>query len=121
MVVTTPWYEPFGLTPLEAMACGRPSSAQPSAGSPHHRDGVTGYLVPPKDPQALADRLHHLLLDEALRLQMGRQARQRVLEGFTWTLVAERTARLYEDLLQTCDPVSPAITRMNRMRPSIRR
>jgi ADP-heptose:LPS heptosyltransferase len=53
--VTTPWYEPFGITPLEAMACGTPVIG--SAGRRHQvhgAHGVTGFLVPPRDPCALA-------------------------------------------------------------------
>ncbi len=107
VVVTTPWYEPFGLTPLEAMACGRPVVGSAVGGLTFTiSEGITGYLVPPKDPQALAGRLRQLLVDSPLRDRMGRQARRRVLEGFTWPLVAERTARLYEDLIQKTDRTS---------------
>ncbi len=97
VVVTTPWYEPFGLTPLEGMACGRPLIGSAVGGITFTvADGVTGFLVPPRDPEALADRLHHLLADPELRARMGRAARARVEREFTWGVVAERTAALYE-------------------------
>ena len=100
VVVTTPWYEPFGLTPLEGMACGRPVVGSAVGGIAFTvEDGVTGFLVPPRDPEALADRLHHLLARPALRDRMGRAARARVEREFTWQTVAARTAALYERLL----------------------
>ncbi|MCC6312564.1 MAG: glycosyltransferase, partial [Thermomicrobiales bacterium] len=90
---------PFGLTPLEAMACGRPVVGSDVGGiSFTVRDGETGLLVPPRDPEALADRLALLLRDDARRERMGRAARARVLAHFTWDVVAERTAALYESL-----------------------
>lgn len=106
VAVTTPWYEPFGLTPLEGMACGRPVIGSAVGGITYTiADGVTGFLVPPRDPAALAARLHTLLADPALREQMGRAARERVAREFTWETVAERTARLYDELLTP--PVVP--------------
>src|SRR5690606_30079447 len=69
--VTTPWYEPFGITPLEAMACGTPVVGSNVGGIKHTVvDGKTGFLVPPKDPAALAERLERLLLDKELRQEM---------------------------------------------------
>jgi glycosyltransferase involved in cell wall biosynthesis len=101
VVVTTPWYEPFGLTPLEGMACGRPVIGSAVGGITYTiADGETGLLVPPRDPAALADALRHLLTQTARREQMGRAARQRVEREFTWATVAERTAALYQTLLQ---------------------
>src|SRR5262249_43770044 len=58
--VTTPWYEPFGITPVEAMACGTPVVGANVGGIKFTvRDGEAGYLVPPEDPEALAERLAH--------------------------------------------------------------
>lgn len=100
VAVTTPWYEPFGLTPLEAMACGRPVVGSAVGGIAFTvADGETGMLVPPRDPDALAAALRRLLADPALRERMGRSARHRVEDAFTWRTVAERTAALYESLL----------------------
>jgi D-inositol-3-phosphate glycosyltransferase len=100
VVVTTPWYEPFGLTPLEAMACGRPVIGSAVGGLTYTiQDGKTGFLVPPRNPEALAERLHLLLTQPALRTRMGRTARARVEREFIWPLVAGRTAALYQTLL----------------------
>ncbi|MBV9786976.1 MAG: glycosyltransferase [Chloroflexi bacterium] len=100
VVVTTPWYEPYGLTPLEGMACGRPVIGSAVGGITFTiADGETGLLVPPRDPEALAERLRQLLVNPELRDRMGRAARRRVEQEFTWPTVAERTAALYETLL----------------------
>ena len=100
VVVTTPWYEPFGLTPLEAMACGRPVVGSHVGGIAFTVvDGKSGYLVPPRDPEALAHRLRMLLADPVSAGRMGRIARRRVEREFTWEQVAQRTAALYESLL----------------------
>jgi glycosyltransferase involved in cell wall biosynthesis len=100
VMVTTPWYEPFGLTPLEAMACGRPVIGSAVGGLPFTiKDGETGLLVPPRDPAALAHALQHLLSQPELCVKMGKAARQRVEHEFTWSIVAMRTAALYETVL----------------------
>lgn len=105
VVVTTPWYEPYGLTPLEGMACGRPVIGSAVGGITFTiADGETGFLVPPRDPDALSMRLQQLLADPDLRATMGQAARLRVEQEFTWPTVAERTAALYETLLMQTEP-----------------
>jgi D-inositol-3-phosphate glycosyltransferase len=100
VAVTTPWYEPFGLTPLEAMACGVPVIGSRVGGIAYTiADGETGYLVPPRDPEALCDRLDDVLRDPERGLLMGQAGRARVLRSFTWQQVATCTAQLYDDLL----------------------
>ena len=100
VVVTTPWYEPFGLTPLEGMACGRPVIGSAVGGiSFTIVDGVTGALVPPRQPAALAACLHDLLAQPERRERMGKAARTRVEREFTWSRVAARTDDLYQSLL----------------------
>jgi glycosyltransferase involved in cell wall biosynthesis len=100
VAVTTPWYEPFGLTPLEGMACGVPVIGSEVGGISYTiSHAETGYLVPPRNPARLATRLHALLADPALRVRMRAAARARVERMFTWPTVAERTAALYEQVL----------------------
>ncbi|MFL5802025.1 MAG: glycosyltransferase [Roseiflexaceae bacterium] len=104
VMVTTPWYEPFGLTPLEAMACGRLVIGSAVGGLPFTiQDGTTGMLVPPRDPAALAAKLHQLLAQPDLCAAMGRAARRRVEREFTWENVARRIEKLYQALLATHD------------------
>jgi D-inositol-3-phosphate glycosyltransferase len=100
VAVTTPWYEPFGLTPLEAMACGRPVIGSAVGGITYTiKDGDTGFLVPPRDPEALAARIQAMLSQPELCQRMGLAARKRVEREFTWSIVAMRTGALYETLL----------------------
>jgi glycosyltransferase involved in cell wall biosynthesis len=97
IVVTTPHYEPFGLTPLEAMACARPVIGSAVGGIAYTvRDGETGLLVPPHDPDALARALTWLCERPDVRERMGRAGRARVEREFTWDVVAARTAMWYE-------------------------
>jgi D-inositol-3-phosphate glycosyltransferase len=108
VAVTTPWYEPFGLTPLEAMGCGRPVIGSAVGGITYTVvDGETGFLVPPRDPKALAVRLHQILTDKEMRERMGRAARVRVEQEFTWQIVALRTAALYETVLAERAALAP--------------
>lgn len=98
--VTTPWYEPFGITPLEAMACGTPVLGANVGGVKFTvKDGETGYLVPPNQPDQLAERLAFLSKHpEVLRL-FSRQAMRHVSQHFTWQKVAGTIASLYEEVL----------------------
>jgi glycosyltransferase involved in cell wall biosynthesis len=98
--VTTPWYEPFGITPLEAMACGTPVVGSAVGGIKYSvADGFTGSLVPPNDPDALAASLAKLYRSPDLRKEFGRNAIDRVHEQFTWTKVVGSLAALYQDVL----------------------
>jgi glycosyltransferase involved in cell wall biosynthesis len=98
--VTVPWYEPFGITPLEAMACGRPVIGAKVGGIQFSvRDGETGFHVPPRDPSAIADKLLMLYRDAALRERLGAQALAWVRARFTWRQVAEELAEVYASVL----------------------
>jgi len=97
--VSTPWYEPFGITPLEAMACGIPVVGSRVGGIKFSvRDGETGYLVPPDDPAALAERIAHLYDNPKLLAVLGQQAHRRVQDLFTWERVANGISALYEEV-----------------------
>ncbi|MFW6369308.1 MAG: glycosyltransferase, partial [Myxococcota bacterium] len=99
--VSTPWYEPFGITPLEAMACGTPVVGADVGGIKYtvvHEE--TGFLVPPRDPEAIAERVAQLLSRPELREKMGKKGRERVARYFTWSKVADQLALLYQDVLR---------------------
>jgi D-inositol-3-phosphate glycosyltransferase len=98
--VSAPWYEPFGITPLEAMACGIPVVGSRVGGIKYSvRDGETGYLVPPNDPAALAERIAHLYRHPKLLSVLGRQGVRRVHDLFTWERVANGLAAVYDEVL----------------------
>jgi D-inositol-3-phosphate glycosyltransferase len=98
--VTTPWYEPFGITPVEAMACGRPVVGAAVGGiKATVVDGETGFLVPPKDPAAVAERLARLFRDPRLLRAFGRRGRQRAVARYTWSRVCEAVEAVYAEVL----------------------
>lgn len=96
VVYPSAYPEPLGLAPLEAMCAGRPAVASRIGGLPEVvRDGVTGYLVPPGDPAALADRVELLLTDRPRALRMGRAGRHHVLRHFDLRRYARRMDAFY--------------------------
>jgi glycosyltransferase involved in cell wall biosynthesis len=96
-VVCTPWYEPFGIVPLEAMACGVPVVAAAVGGL---RDTVvdhgTGIHVPPRDPEAIAAALALLLGDPELRAELGAAGQERARTRYSWDRVAAETEKAYQ-------------------------
>jgi D-inositol-3-phosphate glycosyltransferase len=98
--VSTPWYEPFGITPVEAMACGTPVIGSSVGGIKFSVvDGETGFLVQPNQPEELACRMAQLFNSPALARRFRRQAVQRANELFTWEKVTATLAEIYERVL----------------------
>ena len=100
VAVCVPWYEPFGIVPLEAMACGVPVVASAVGGiidTVVH--GGTGVHVPPRRPDVLADTLAELLPDHERRQALGRAAARRARSRYSWDRVAGQTLQAYADLL----------------------
>jgi glycosyltransferase involved in cell wall biosynthesis len=101
-VVCAPWYEPFGIVPLEAMACGVPVVVSAVGGltdSVVH--GETGLHVPPRDPDAIASALTALFDDAPLRRRLGRAGRRRTESRYSWDRVAADTADAYRQTIRT--------------------
>lgn len=91
--------EAFPRAVLEAMACGKPVVATAGGGIPEAvEEGRTGFIVPPQEPEAMADRLRRLIEDPGLRLHMGRCGRRRAEALFGLEKNTARTARVYEEL-----------------------
>jgi D-inositol-3-phosphate glycosyltransferase len=108
VVVMPSHYESFGMVALEAMACGTPVVASQVGGLAFLvRDGETGFVVPDRDPDALADRLSLLLGDAALRRKMGEQA-QAYARTFDWEHIATQIAGVYASLLWAPQPAIAA-------------
>ncbi|MBM4600366.1 glycosyltransferase, partial [Rhodococcus hoagii] len=105
VVVCSPWYEPFGIVPLEAMACGKPVVASAVGGlTDSVVDGVTGVHVPPRNADALGRALHRLLTQPVQREQLGHAGRDRAVQRFAWSRVAGETERVYESVLRQAVP-----------------
>lgn len=99
-VVCTPWYEPFGIVPLEAMACGRPVVAAAVGGlndSVVH--GLTGLHVRPRNPYEVAEALAAILGEPALGRQLGEAGVDRVRSRYTWDNVAAATEKIYARMI----------------------
>ncbi|MBW4431527.1 MAG: glycosyltransferase family 4 protein [Pelatocladus maniniholoensis HA4357-MV3] len=88
--------ELLGLVLLESMACGTPVICTNVGGMPEIVvDKVTGFIVPPNDPKALKERIDYLIDNPNVAIKMGKKARQRVLEEFTWEAVVKRCLIAY--------------------------
>jgi glycosyltransferase involved in cell wall biosynthesis len=94
-------WEGFGLTPAEAQATGKPVVAFKTCALPEVvQDEVTGLLVRARDSQALAEAIVRLLRNPDLRVKMGRQARHRTENMFSWDKIAQETLGVYEGALE---------------------
>nr|BFD89303.1 glycosyltransferase family 1 protein [Kitasatospora sp. Xyl93] len=107
LVVCPAHYEPFGIVPLEAMACGVPVVATAVGGHLDTvADGRTGLLVPSGSGAALAAAAARLLGDHRLRRDFGAAGRRRVLASYSWERVAASTERIYREAVRP-HPVAP--------------
>lgn len=99
LLVHTSWNESFGMALVEAMACGVPVIAHDLGGMAEVvADGVTGYLVPPGDVAALADRISRLLEDDSLRRSFGEAGRALVRDKYSVESRANEYAELCREL-----------------------
>ena len=94
-------YEGFGFPAAEAMACELPvltttAGALPEVVGDHMK---TGYLVPPRDPEAIAKGIDFLIENPDVRKKMGKAARKRVLEVFTWKNAAVELVKMYDEAI----------------------
>jgi glycosyltransferase involved in cell wall biosynthesis len=100
VVIATTGDEKTEQRSLEAMACGRPvigSAIDETALA--LGEGLSGYLVPPRASEELAERLKQLLTQPALGTRMGMAARVWIEQEYSWPAIARRTAALYDSVL----------------------
>jgi len=94
--------ESFGLAAAEAQATGLPVVATRVGGLPEAvDDGSTGYLVPSRDPEALAEKIEALIKDPDLRAEFGKQARRRVEQKFEKNMIIDRLVATYEEVVKS--------------------
>lgn len=106
LVVCAPWYEPFGIVPLESMACGVPVVAASVGGLIDSVvDGVTGLHVPPREPQAIADAVGSLIHDEHRLHALGAAGRARMESRYSWDRIAADSTRVYRAAAAARRPV----------------
>jgi glycosyltransferase involved in cell wall biosynthesis len=99
-VVCYPWYEPFGIVPLEAMACGIPVVVAQVGGLVDSVvNGITGIHVPPRSPVALANALRDLLKDQKRCIELALAATRRANRRYGWARIASDTLAVYNDVI----------------------
>jgi D-inositol-3-phosphate glycosyltransferase len=120
VVLSVPWYEPFGIVPLEAMACGTPVVASAVGGMLDTvRPGRTGQLVPARDPKAIAAVVDDLFARPELLQHMGIEAAEHVSSRYSWTRVAAETEEIYRwatarGSVSLPEPVPAVLSERNR-------
>jgi glycosyltransferase involved in cell wall biosynthesis len=97
--VSSSWSEGLGTSVLEALACGTPVAATVAGGVPEMvKPGVTGHLVPNRDPEALAEAIIASLRNREAAHAMAARGRKLVETRFTTERMIEGTLREYESL-----------------------
>lgn len=100
LFITTPWYEPFGITPLESMGCGIPVIGSNVGGIKYSvQDKETGFLVEPRDPAALASKIQYLLTRPIEHRRFSENSKVRARSLFSWVEVTRKMDQLYEHII----------------------
>lgn len=124
LFVLASWREGFPRAAMEAAAMALPVVATDVRGCRQVvEDGRTGFLVPPRRPEALADAIRRLALDPALRVRMGQAGREKALRAFDQTVQIDLTLATYERLMRSDSrPGARGVgRRRHRSAPPVRR
>ncbi len=118
-VVCAPWYEPFGIVPLEAMACGVPVIAAAVGGLIDTVvDGQTGLHVPPRDVEALAEAIRQVIENPEAAKELGSAGLARVHARYSWDRIAADTEKAYQLTLNQASGRTPTRRRTSRLAPA---
>ena len=91
--------ESFGVSILEAAACGIPAITSDVGGLPEvNKHNETGLVIPPNQPEELAEKIINLYKNNELRKKLGHQARQRVKSDFSWDKSVSQMLKIYDKL-----------------------
>jgi glycosyltransferase involved in cell wall biosynthesis len=101
IAVSPSLYEGFGFPAAEAMACGLPVVSSDGGALPEvvGTDGKAGFIVPRRNPAALAEAVKKLIGVPALRSRMGRAGRERIVEKFSWDAACGQMVELYREAI----------------------
>lgn len=101
VVLALPWYEPFGIVPVEAMACGKAVVGTAVGGLLDTVvDGVTGALVPPRRPELAAAAVQSILDNPLRRRAMERASLRRARALYPWSAVVAGTEQVYQHVVE---------------------
>ncbi|MFC8790542.1 GT4 family glycosyltransferase PelF [Streptomyces cinereoruber] len=120
VVVLSSISEGFPFSLIEAMSCGR-ATVSTDVGGVREAVGDTGIVVPPREPAVMAAALSALLRDGARRAELGRLARQRVVDRFTLRRSVDGFRRIYRELAGTAPSPRPDPERRPARAPAVRR
>lgn len=119
--ITTPWYEPFGITPLEAMACGTPVIGSDVGGIKFSvRHNETGLLVEPREPAVLAGQISTLLAQPVNLSRFAENGRSRSAALFTWKEVARQMSVLYSRAFHKAPAAASELTKLGFIEQAFR-
>lgn len=93
--------ESFGVAVIEASACGKPVVVSDVGGLPEVvKDGITGIVVPPRNPEKTAEAIEKLVLDDSMRKQMGATGREHVAKFYDWNKNVEQMVDIYRGMIK---------------------